>query len=89
VIDDGKLVRIVTYSDLLKVPAGERGKTTVEEVMTTKLHLIYPDDDVYSALNKMEKYHVGRLPVVNPDDPAALLGIITRSDIVILQCSKE
>jgi CIC family chloride channel protein len=82
VIDEGKLIGIVSYSDLLKVPVTERGTITIGEIMTTKLHVIYPQDDMYSALYKMELNRVGRLPVVNPDNPTKLVGIVTRSDVI-------
>lgn len=82
VVEDGKLVGIVVYSDLLKVPVAEADTKKVGEIMTRKLQVAYPHEDLASALHKMQTYGVGRLPVVDPHDPAKLLGILTRSDII-------
>ena len=35
-----------------------------------------------SALDKMYENNVGRLPVVDREEPTCIVGIITRSDIV-------
>lgn len=83
VVDEKKLVGIVTYTDILKIPVKERETIKIGEIMSTKLYVIYPQDNVYSALYKMEFNNIGRVPVVNPDDSTQLLGIITGTDIIM------
>ncbi len=83
VVDDGKLVGIVTYRDVVKVDAKSRETTKISQIMTTNLHVIYPRDSVFSALYQMELNQVGRLLVVNPNEPSNLLGIITTTDIIL------
>ncbi len=77
-----RFVGVVTFSDLTRVPMEDRRKTQVKEVLTKGLTVTYPDASVQTALDDMYKRNVGRLPVVDRDDPTRLVGIITRSDIV-------
>jgi CBS domain-containing protein len=37
---------------------------------------------VHSALDRMHAKHVGRLPVVDRNNPTGIVGIITRHDII-------
>lgn len=81
VLSGGKLVGMVTRTDILKVEPSERGQKTVGSVMSPKLAVAYPDEDLFSALTKMIARSVGRLPVVDPKNAESILGIITRADI--------
>lgn len=82
VTENGRLIGIVTFDDLTRVPMEERAKTKVKEILTKKLTVTYPDESVQTALDEMCAKKVGRLPVVDRADPTRLVGIITRSDIV-------
>ncbi|MHC1582651.1 MAG: CBS domain-containing protein [Candidatus Syntropharchaeia archaeon] len=48
---------------------------------TKKLVVVYPDESLEDALHRIVAYDIGRLPVVDRENPRKLLGIITRSDI--------
>ncbi|MBT3712790.1 MAG: CBS domain-containing protein, partial [Anaerolineae bacterium] len=82
----GKLWGMVTISDLEY--AIHNGKalsiTTVGEIGTPyeKLSMIYPDESIGDALNKMSRRGFGRLPVISRDDSRHLLGLVQRRDIV-------
>lgn len=76
-----RLAGIVTKGDVLKVPEAEREKQSVEAIMTRKVVVALPDDDLYSCLKKMTIKEIGRLPVVASDNSFKVIGIITRSDI--------
>ncbi len=82
VIENGKLVGIVTFEDIEKIPVEDRAKTKVRDVMTTELIVAYPDEDLRSALAKMVNHNIGRLLVVSREDKTKLLGIITKGDII-------
>jgi acetoin utilization protein AcuB len=93
VLQDGKLVGIVTQGDIQE--AGPSGATslsiwelnyllariTVEEIMTPleELVTVSPDEPIEVAADLMRKNKVGGLPVV--EDADKLVGIITESDI--------
>jgi CIC family chloride channel protein len=81
VISDGKLVGMITRTDILKVEPSERSQKTAGNVMSEKLAVAYPDEDLFSALSRMIARGVGRLPVVDAKNPDAILGIIARTDI--------
>ncbi len=82
VIENGKLVGIITFEDVEKVPVEEREKAKVRDVMTKKLIVAYPDEDLRSALAKIVNHNIGRLLVVPRDDKTKLLGILTKGDII-------
>jgi len=82
VIEQGKLVGIVTFDEVANVPVEQRNKVKVKDVLSRSLTVAYPDESVQSALDKMYTKKVGRLPVVKRTDPRRLIGIITRSDII-------
>jgi CBS domain-containing protein/anti-sigma regulatory factor (Ser/Thr protein kinase) len=79
VVEDGRLVGIVSLEDLIK--ALELGDThlPVRDKMTTNLVTVFAGESVVEAVKKFAKYEVGRLPVV--DDAGRLVGILTSGDI--------
>lgn len=81
VADNGRLVGIVTVGDIAKVPAEERAKMTVAEVMTGPdgLVTISPAASLREAAEVLAKHEFDQLPVVEGGRP---LGTITRADIV-------
>ena len=85
VIENERLVGIITFSDAEKVPVEQRKKVKVKDVMTKKVIVTYPEEDLRSALIKMlslEEYstlRIGRLPVVQD---GKLVGILTKGDII-------
>ena len=81
VVSAGKLIGIVTRSDILKIEPAKRGGKMVRDVASTKLMIAYPDEDLFSALTRMISNGVGRLPVVRRDDRKIMIGIINRADI--------
>ncbi|MGQ9473507.1 MAG: CBS and ACT domain-containing protein [Candidatus Caldatribacteriaceae bacterium] len=90
VVDEGKLVGIVTYNDLLEATPSKAttlsrfeityllSKMTVAEIMTRKVVFVEPDVPIEEAALIMNKNHIGGLPVVEEN---RLVGIITESDI--------
>jgi len=43
---------------------------------------VYPWESCRTAAERMAENGVGRLPVVSPDDPGKVIGIVTRSDLL-------
>ncbi len=81
VLSSGKLVGIVTKTDILKLEPSKRAEKAVEDVMTRQLIFAFPEEDLFSALTRMMTRGVGRLPVVSHDNREAMIGIIARTDI--------
>ncbi len=72
---------MVTKTDILKVETSKHAEKTVGDVMTVQLLVASPEEDLFLALTRMMNRGVGRLPVVPNDNPEAMIGIITRTDI--------
>jgi chloride channel protein, CIC family len=81
VVDDGRLVGIVTLSDITRAePDGRR--LTVGDVMTPRPVTVTPSTRVSAALERMAALGVGRLPVVDEADPEKLVGMFRREEAV-------
>lgn len=75
--EDGTLVGIVTAWDIAKAVA--EGVYSMKEVMTKEVVTVSPDESISSVTEKMERYNISALPVI--DDDGAILGIVT-SDLI-------
>jgi len=78
------LVGMVSLEDYRRAVEGNTAleRLTVGDIATTALVLAYPRESVRSVLKKMAPRDLSRLPVVDPDDPRRLLGVVRRNDIV-------
>jgi CBS domain-containing protein len=84
VVEDGKLVGVVTDRDMyiaLATRNKRASEITVGDVVQTPVHTCGPDDDVQAALATMKQYHVRRLPVEGFN--SSVLGIISMNDILL------
>jgi chloride channel protein, CIC family len=87
VVEDSKLVGIVTQSDLLKIrettnhTLHDRNLADIylKEIMTPVPMTVTPIHTLGNVLYLLDRYQISRLPVVNG---RKLIGIITRADII-------
>jgi CIC family chloride channel protein len=89
VLDDSRLVGIVTSKDFEHVPPENREGMVVEQIMSTSLIVTYPDESLEDALRKLVLNDIGRLPVVDRGDPSEIVGILTKSDIIRLHAQLQ
>lgn len=83
--ENGQLWGVVTVSDVEHALLDKRPlTTTVTEVGTTWPHLkvVFPDENIGTALERLSTKGYGRLPVVSHENPYQLLGMIKRRDII-------
>ena len=80
--DDNQLCGIVALSDLERALDGGNTNATVADICTTHLLTVYPDETLDDALRHFGAFDVGRIPVVERQNPRRLLGVLRRSDIV-------
>lgn len=78
IVDDGRLVGIVSRGDLLRDSSSD--DAALAEHATRQVVSIGPDDSAQDALRVMVDEHVEHVPVV--DDDGALVGICTRTDLL-------
>ncbi|GIU92055.1 MAG: transport integral membrane protein [Acidimicrobiia bacterium] len=81
VVEDGRLVGVVTVSDIHRV-GGPDPDRKVKEAMTAKPLTVDPNTPVSHALERMAVLGVGRLPVVSAEDPDRLVGWFRREEAV-------
>ena len=79
--DEGRLMGLLTCNDLKRAMAAGLESNRLKEVASQNLVLAYPDLTLDAALIQLVRAKVSQLPVVNPTDPAKLLGMITMHDI--------
>ncbi len=82
VVEDGKVIGMITQSDVLRVRFRRLDKTLVRDVMSRNVLYVFPEDTVDKALRLLIRFGVGRLPVVESRETMRLVGIITKKDII-------
>jgi len=80
--EDGRIVGIITQSDVLRYRFSELDKVKVKDAMSRNVIAVLPSSTVEEALHKMLRYGIGRLPVVNNYREMKLVGIVTKKDVV-------
>jgi CIC family chloride channel protein len=85
VLDAGnKLAGILSFNDYSEAIFDEdlKGLVVARDLASENVVTVSVDDDLYTALGKISRKDFSTLPVVSPDDPAELVGIVTRRDII-------
>jgi CBS domain-containing protein len=83
VLDKGELVGVITERDYARkvILMGRTSKDTrVEEVMSTELTTVRPDQSVTDCMELMTDKRIRHLPVV---DDSGLCGVISIGDVVM------
>ena len=83
VVEDGKLVGIVTDRDIVvrAVAEGKDASSSAVDAMTTDIFSVKPDDFAFEAIRLMGDKQVRRIPVV--DEDGRLAGIIAMADVAL------
>jgi CIC family chloride channel protein len=79
VVDDGKLVGMFAGTDLLRGLAA--GVEHVGEAMATDVIVAYPADSLHTALQRMARAGISRLPVVERERPDRIIGVVSMRDV--------
>ena len=80
--ENEELIGVITFEDIMNVPKERRNEILVGDIAKKRLITAYPDDSVLDAFEKMNRYDIGRILIVDRKNHKRLLGIITRSDIM-------
>jgi acyl dehydratase/CBS domain-containing protein len=80
VVDDGRVVGIVTESDVVAVVADGRDPAScpVEECMSAPVHTVPPDATIVEAARRLRDNRIKKLPVCAGGE---LVGIVTTTDL--------
>ena len=80
VVDKGKLVGIISQSDILKgLKTGAIVDLSVSDVMTANVITVPPTESAILVAKLMVEKHINRIPIVDNDK---VVGIVTRGDII-------
>lgn len=80
VMDEGRMVGIISIEDLIKALAAGELYATVGEKMTLNPATLYDDEHLIHAVGKFSSLGYGRFPVINRQGD--LVGILVQGDIV-------
>jgi chloride channel protein, CIC family len=79
----GKLQGLITQGDLLRaLQTDPEGKSSVLEAGVRSPIVAYPDERVFDAVTKMLENNIGRLPVVDRNNPEKMIGYINRANVM-------
>jgi CBS domain-containing protein len=86
IVDDAeRLVGVLTRGDLVKRLERADGEGAGESVLdagTRQPYVTYPDELLDQAMERMLAHDIGRLPVVDRDDPTRLVGFLGRAEVL-------
>ncbi|CAJ36666.1 CBS domain-containing protein [Methanocella arvoryzae] len=77
--EGGKIVGIITYTDIGRAISADKGNSRVTEFMTPRVITIESDKPMYEAVALMNRNKIGRLLVTEDGRPK---GMITRVDVI-------
>ncbi len=79
----GNLSGVITLQDLDRCLSNREDcrDIRIKDVMVKSMLTAYPDESIGDALHRMAARDVGRMPVVDRNDPKKLLGAVRRNDI--------
>lgn len=80
VVKDGKIVGVLTQSDITRALAQDKENLKIKNIMSKHVITVEPDVMIADAIEIMNKKHVGRLIVV--DENGNIRGIVTRTDLL-------
>lgn len=81
--ENGQLVGIITRGDVVRgFERTQDQSLTVLEAGQTNLVVIHPDDTLHEAIAQMLRKGIGRLPVVQRENPRKVVGYLGRAGIL-------
>lgn len=80
--ENGIFSGVVTLTDIEDSMSENEPSLTAGDIATKNPVVAYPDQSVHDALAQLGGRNVGRIPVVDRNNPSKLLGILRRPDIV-------
>jgi CBS domain-containing protein len=81
--EEGEVVGIITRGDVVRASEHASGEhMTVAQAGQSQLIVTYPDETLYDAIAKLLRHNIGRLPVVDREDPKRVVGYLGRAGIL-------
>src|SRR5262249_91904 len=82
--EQGKLTGIFGLRDVRLALAGSSlGRLVLAADLATRpVVTVTPRDDLHTALRRMTELNLDEIPVVDPDDPSSLIGLLGRRALI-------
>jgi H+/Cl- antiporter ClcA len=81
--EQSQLVGIITRGDIVRaLRHSHAAEMTVAEAGSTELAVAFADEPLHAALTKMLKRDIGRLPVVERNEPTRVVGYLGRAALL-------
>ena len=84
---EGKLAGVITRGDLLRA-LEQDASITVLDAGARNVVVTFPDEALHDASEKMLRYNIGRLPVVDRNDQRRVVGYLGRPGILAARLRK-
>jgi CBS domain-containing protein len=88
--DEGKLLGIITERDIVRkclTSGKDLDKTKIQDIMTTKVVIAKPEDDLSYAINAMKEAKIRHIPIVDAQEKA--IGMISMRDLLGVQLEES
>lgn len=82
VVLNNELIGIIAFDDIRKIPENKQGEIRVGNVAISNVIVAYPDENMKQIMDRLFENNIGRLPVVERDNPKKIVGIVTRTDAI-------
>lgn len=78
-----KLVGVFSMSDIRRIflETGIEDLVIVRDFMVDRVVTVTPDDDLNTALSRMNEISITEIPVVDSEDPGKVIGMLTRNQL--------
>ena len=81
--EEERLQGIISRGDIVRaLQQDASGSMTVSAAGSGKVVVTFPEESLHSAVGKMLRQGIGRLPVVDPQERTRILGYVGRSDVL-------
>ena len=84
---EGKLAGVITRGDVQRA-LEQNSSGTVLDACTRNVVVTYPDETLHEASEKMLRYNIGRLPVVDRADERRIVGYLGRPGVMAARLRK-
>ncbi len=81
---EGRLIGIFSLRDLRTVLTGDGAGPLIlaTDLAVQPVLTVTPDDDLHMALRRITQKNIDEIPVVDPKNPAHILGMLSRKDLI-------
>jgi CBS domain-containing protein len=70
-------------ADITKIDRSQRPFVKAAALYTRQVQAAYPDQTIHEVVERMREHHLANFPVVSRREEKQLLGMVTKSDIVL------